>query len=55
MKAGQVILVIITALEERPLPVYGKGANARDWLSVADHARALALTLGCGRPGETRG
>ena len=34
-------LMIINALEGKPLPVYGKGANVRDWLYVEDHARAL--------------
>jgi dTDP-glucose 4,6-dehydratase len=46
-------LVIINALEGKPLPVYGKGANIRDWLYVEDHARALHLILTEGRPGET--
>jgi dTDP-glucose 4,6-dehydratase len=46
-------LVILNALEGRELPVYGSGANIRDWLYVADHARALALVLRCGRIGET--
>jgi dTDP-glucose 4,6-dehydratase len=36
-------LVILNALEGKPLPVYGKGANVRDWLFVDDHARALEL------------
>ena len=35
-------LVILNALEEKPLPVYGNGSNVRDWLYVEDHARALA-------------
>ena len=34
-------LMILNALEGKPLPVYGKGANVRDWLYVEDHARAL--------------
>jgi dTDP-glucose 4,6-dehydratase len=34
-------VMILAALEERPLPVYGQGENIRDWLFVADHARAL--------------
>ena len=38
-------LVILNALEGKPLPVYGKGANVRDWLYVEDHARALELVL----------
>jgi dTDP-glucose 4,6-dehydratase len=46
-------LVILNALEGKPLPVYGKGANVRDWLYVEDHARALHLILTKGRPGET--
>jgi len=46
-------LVILNALEGRPLPVYGDGSNVRDWLHVEDHARALAAVLRGGRPGET--
>jgi dTDP-glucose 4,6-dehydratase len=46
-------LVILNALEGKPLPVYGKGDNIRDWLHVDDHARALRLVLGKGRVGET--
>nr|WP_298097812.1 dTDP-glucose 4,6-dehydratase [uncultured Shinella sp.] len=45
-------LIILNALEGRPLPVYGKGANIRDWLYVEDHARALHLIAERGRPGE---
>ncbi len=45
-------LVILNALEGKPLPVYGKGDNVRDWLYVEDHARALELVLREGRPGE---
>ena len=45
-------LVIINALEEKPLPVYGTGSNVRDWLYVEDHARALDLILRQGAPGE---
>ncbi|WP_234186694.1 dTDP-glucose 4,6-dehydratase [Shinella sp. NM-101] len=45
-------LVILNALEGRPLPVYGKGTNIRDWLHVEDHARALHLIAERGRPGE---
>ena len=37
----------------RPLPVYGNGANVRDWLYVEDHARALELVVTKGRPGES--
>jgi dTDP-glucose 4,6-dehydratase len=46
-------LVILNALEGRELPVYGKGANVRDWLHVEDHARALEQVLDAGRPGES--
>ncbi len=45
-------LIILNALEGRPLPVYGDGSNIRDWLYVEDHARALYLILTEGRPGE---
>jgi len=46
-------LVILNALEGKPLPIYGKGDNVRDWLYVDDHARALRLVLAKGTPGET--
>ncbi|MEX2319508.1 MAG: dTDP-glucose 4,6-dehydratase, partial [Bauldia sp.] len=46
-------LVILNALEERPLPVYGQGANVRDWLYVEDHARALDLVVSKGTVGES--
>ena len=46
-------LVILHALHERPLPVYGRGENVRDWLYVDDHARALELVATRGMPGET--
>ncbi|MVS97910.1 dTDP-glucose 4,6-dehydratase [Devosia marina] len=46
-------LVILNALHEKPLPIYGKGANVRDWLYVEDHARALALVATSGVPGES--
>jgi len=46
-------LMILNALEGKPLPVYGRGANVRDWLYVEDHAVALALVLQRGRIGET--
>ena len=46
-------LVILNALDEKPLPVYGDGANVRDWLFVEDHARALELVATRGRPGES--
>ncbi len=46
-------LMILNALEGRPLPVYGDGSNVRDWLFVRDHARALHLIATTGRSGET--
>jgi dTDP-glucose 4,6-dehydratase len=46
-------LMIINALEGKPLPVYGSGANVRDWLYVDDHADALLLVAQQGVPGET--
>ncbi len=46
-------LMILNALEGKPLPVYGNGSNVRDWLYVEDHAKALYLILSNGRPGET--
>ena len=44
-------VVILAALEGRPIPVYGDGRNVRDWLFVEDHARALELILDGGKPG----
>lgn len=46
-------LVILNALEVRPLPIYGKGDQVRDWLYVEDHARALYKVITEGRVGET--
>ncbi len=46
-------LVILNALEGRPLPVYGRGENVRDWLYVEDHAEALVLVAERGRVGES--
>lgn len=46
-------LVILNALEGKPLPVYGRGDQIRDWLYVEDHARALVLVATEGVPGET--
>jgi dTDP-glucose 4,6-dehydratase len=46
-------LVILNALENKPLPVYGKGDQIRDWLYVEDHARALYKVVTDGKPGET--
>ena len=46
-------LMILNALAGKPLPVYGKGENVRDWLFVEDHAEALLLVVEKGSPGET--
>lgn len=46
-------LMILNALDGKPLPVYGKGNQIRDWLYVEDHARALYLVLREGQIGET--
>lgn len=46
-------LMILNALAGRPLPVYGRGDNVRDWLHVEDHAEALVTILARGRQGET--
>ncbi|MFP2504165.1 dTDP-glucose 4,6-dehydratase [Enterobacteriaceae bacterium RIT711] len=46
-------LVILNALEGKPLPVYGNGCQVRDWLYVEDHAKALYKVVTEGNPGET--
>lgn len=46
-------LMILNALEGKPLPVYGQGLQVRDWLYVEDHARALYTVLTDGQVGET--
>ena len=46
-------LTILNALDHKALPVYGKGANVRDWLYVYDHVTALCLVNEKGKPGET--
>jgi dTDP-glucose 4,6-dehydratase len=46
-------LMILNALEGKPLPVYGKGNQIRDWLYVEDHARALVVVATKGKVGET--
>ena len=46
-------LMIIHALEGKPLPVYGDGSNVRDWLHVSDHCDALMNVIERGRIGET--
>ena len=45
-------LVILNALEGKPLPIYGDGSNVRDWLYVDDHAKALFTILTEGRLGQ---
>ena len=45
-------LMIINALHDRPLPVYGEGVNVRDWLYVEDHCSAIDLIIHNGRVGE---
>jgi dTDP-glucose 4,6-dehydratase len=45
-------LMVVNALHDEPLPVYGDGANVRDWLHVEDHCRALLTILERGRAGE---
>jgi dTDP-glucose 4,6-dehydratase len=46
-------LMILNALEGKPLPVYGNGSNVRDWLHVEDHCAAIRIALARGRVGET--
>lgn len=46
-------LVALNAIAGKELPVYGKGANVRDWLYVEDHAAGLIAALRKGKPGET--
>ncbi|MFO7837949.1 MAG: dTDP-glucose 4,6-dehydratase [Desulfosalsimonadaceae bacterium] len=46
-------LMILNALEDKPLPVYGDGRHIRDWLYVRDHSAALWAILSSGRTGET--
>lgn len=46
-------LMILNAVDGKPLPIYGRGENVRDWLHVEDHARALVQVMGRGRVGET--
>ena len=45
-------LTIVNALADKPLPVYGKGENVRDWLYVEDHCKAIDLIIHKGRVGE---
>jgi dTDP-glucose 4,6-dehydratase len=46
-------LMILNALDGRPLPIYGDGQNIRDWLYVIDHCQAIYLVLQQGKVGET--
>ena len=46
-------LLVLNAVQGKPLPVYGDGLNVRDWLYVADHCEAVRLVLRGGQPGET--
>jgi dTDP-glucose 4,6-dehydratase len=46
-------LMINNILQAKPLPVYGKGENVRDWLWVEDHARAIDVIFHKGKPGDT--
>ena len=45
-------LMVVNALHDKPLPVYGDGGNVRDWLHVEDHCRALLAALEKGKAGE---
>jgi dTDP-glucose 4,6-dehydratase len=45
-------LMVLQAIDGRPLPIYGDGGNVRDWLHVDDHCSGLLLVLAKGRPGE---
>jgi dTDP-glucose 4,6-dehydratase len=45
--------MVINALQNKPLPVYGDGKNIRDWLFVEDHCRTIDLVLKNGKVGET--
>jgi len=45
-------LMILNAVEGKPLPIYGDGGNVRDWLYVLDHCEGILLALRHGRPGE---
>ncbi|HWR06288.1 dTDP-glucose 4,6-dehydratase [Sporomusa sp.] len=45
-------LMILTALKDEPLPIYGDGSNIRDWLFVRDHCSAILKVLTQGQPGE---
>ena len=46
-------LMVINALSDKKLPIYGKGLNVRDWLYVEDHCRAIYTVIEKGTPGQT--
>lgn len=46
-------LMIMNAMDGKPLPIYGDGAQIRDWLYVEDHCEAIGLVLRKGQPGQT--
>jgi dTDP-glucose 4,6-dehydratase len=46
-------LVLLNAMERKPLPIYGTGENIRDWLYVEDHVQALWRVIEAGIPGQT--
>lgn len=46
-------LIILNALNGKPLPIYGDGLQVRDWLFVEDHCQAIMRVIEAGRPGET--
>lgn len=46
-------LIVLNAMEEKPLPVYGDGKNVRDWLYVEDHCKAIWTIMKSGKRGET--
>lgn len=46
-------VVILNALDDKPLPIYGDGSNVRDWLYVVDHCNAIRQVIIAGKPGET--
>lgn len=45
-------LMVLNAIEGKPLPIYGNGKNIRDWLHVSDHCDAISLILEKSKPGE---
>ena len=45
-------VLVIKAMRNEPLPIYGKGTNVRDWLNVQDNCRAIDVVLSKGKPGD---